>query len=304
MSLPSIPKKVQRLEPIGGGAWFYESDGKKTGPLSFREMREAAAHGDFSTEDELWREGENPRLAGSVLGLFPKSKMAPKTSCSLSPAEKKTLTDLSERDVYAPPREQSIMDGPPGGLYLPHLRKSSFGLLLFLFVAGAAMLTLGFLANHDSARLMLMTFGTVMWAIWGLFSLIYLHRAWEMMTMLGAPLGGNKVVAWMLVPVFNAIWSFVALVGWARLWNRNAKNHPGLSNAWGVFLPAFFLFSLSFLGLQLWLIYFSIENIHFLDFQSDFMRIGIGLAAALLIFTLWSWFHLCASINFLARKKS
>lgn len=166
------------------------------------------------------------------------------------------------------------------------------------------MLALGLSANEETTRVTCVAFTCILWAIWGFLSLVYLHRAWEMMAMLGAYLSGNKAVSWMLIPLFNAVWSFIAVVGWARLWNRNVKNHPGLSTAWGVFVPAFVLFSLSLLGFQVWLLILSIEDFSLWDLRTRFGQTGLGLSASVLIFGMWSWFHICHSINFLARKKS
>lgn len=296
MSLPPILETSKKPGPFGGGKWFFAHNSKETGPLDFRELREAAARGDFLAEDDLWREGGERRLAGTVLGLFPRSK---------NPSDLREKTSAKNDNIYAPPGTQSsIMDGPPGGLYLPHLRKAYFSLLLFLVLAGAALFALGFVSDQATPRVTFIAFGVVLWAIWAFFSLIYLHRAWEMMGMLGAHLSGNKAVSWMLLPLFNAVWSFIAVVGWARLWNRNAKNHPGLSAAWRVFVPSFVLFSISLLGLQIWLIIYSFENWPLWDFQNRFVQTGYGFAAGVLFFGMLSWFHICHSINFLARKKS
>ena len=112
----------------------------------------------------------------------------------------------------------------------------------------------------------------------------------------------------MLIPIFNAIWSFIAVCGWGKLWNLNVKTHPGLANAWKIFLPVFVLFCLSLFRSP------GPHRRHVHRLRIPASNLGMSqnaisfrlqiLFATLAISGMVTWFQICASINFLARKKS
>ena len=139
---------------------------------------------------------------------------------------------------------------------------------------------------------------------WIFLATVYLHRAWQMMHMFGAPLDGAKAVRFLFFPVFNALWCFVALFGWSRLWNRSVKTHPGLSLASYVWRPFFFFFPILFLISQALLImYFFIKEWP-TDLKNQSHQISLGAWVLTLTIGLVCWFQISQSINFLARKKS
>jgi hypothetical protein len=58
-------------------AWYYVRDGKQTGPISFEELKAAAASGQFAPDDLVWQEGAPDWVgAETVPGLFA-SPLAP-----------------------------------------------------------------------------------------------------------------------------------------------------------------------------------------------------------------------------------
>ncbi|MGE9268418.1 MAG: DUF4339 domain-containing protein [Verrucomicrobiales bacterium] len=292
---PSSQPHHSRRVSLGGSGWYCRRGEQQWGPLEFRELREAALSGELARDDEVWEEGGSARAAGQVLGLFPAEKKAPPATAPLGP---------ERDDLYAAPAEGSILQGPPGGLYLPHLRKSSFAFLIVLFGGGILLAMLAWQSGAEAARTTFGSFACILGLFGLFFALVYLHRAWEMMSMLGAQLRGGKAVAWLLLPFFNAIWAFVALGSWSRLWNRNVRTHPGLSQAARVFTPAFFLFPFAFLAAHIWIMIYWVDDIGAVSWQEPFGRMGLGIMGVLVLSAFIAWAQICRSINFLARKKS
>lgn len=280
--------------PVAG--WLYEIDGERNGPVTFRELRDLAIERKLLAHHLVWKSGSEDRPAAStVLGLIPREKKA---------APSPPPSDLSDADPYATPKVRSILDGPPGGLYLPHLHRTNF----LLYLATMALpVGLFFVARETPAantRTLLAALAGFSVICWLALCLVYLHRAWEMMRMFGAALTGGKAIRFLLIPFFNALWCFVVLYGWSKLWNYNVTNHPGLKPAHKVLRPFFFLFPIFFLLSQ------ALVVMHFLtkewptDFQNPNHLASHGIWATTLALTLICWGQLCLSINFLARKKS
>lgn len=117
-------------------------------------------------------------------------------------------------------------------------------------------------------------------------------------------MNGSKAVRLFFIPILNALWSFVALFGWARLWNRCVTTHPGLKPASKVWRPCFFLFPILFLASQVVLITHLIMREWPFDTMKQDHQIALGILATTLTVGLVCWFQLSRSINFLARKKS
>lgn len=262
--------------------------------MSFRELRQMALDYKLLGHHKVWKDGSDERLpASSIVGLIPQ-----KNTTTDPPS-----SDLSDDKPYAPPKTRTITEGPPGGLYLPHLRHSSF-LVFFLVLAAAIGLAVGgSQTSHPILQLSLLFLSGLSFVSWIALGVTYLHRAWEMMHMFGAPFNGSKAVRFLFLPIFNALWCFVVLFGWAKLWNHSVNNHPGLSLASRVWRPSFFLFPIFFLAAQTLLVIHLVTkdwptNINNPDHQVSFLIFGICLLLALLC-----WFQLCRSINFLARKK-
>ena len=275
------------------GAWCYSHLGRDYGPISFRELRELAFDERLDREDEVWREGSSEkRQADSVLGLFPKISESPVDS---------QLDD--DGNPYASPAA-TILDGPPGGLYLPFLHRASFAQLLAFFLAGVGATFLGLTLEHAVGNLMFIGVGFFGLILTVITALIFLHRAWTMMSMLGAHFSGAKATIPMLFPLFNGIWAFMSLVGWARLWNRNVRTHPGLAAAKKVWVPIFFLFSLSLLVFQAWVMFLSLSDSRPYAEDALVTQVSNGVLAAIMISAILTWYQLCRSINFLAKKKS
>jgi hypothetical protein len=138
---------------------------------------------------------------------------------------------------------------------------------------------------------------------WIGLSLTYLHRAWTMMRSFGGALTGGKAVRFLFIPFFNALWCFVALFGWAKFWNFNVRNHPGLCPAKLVWPAAFVLFSILFLISQSLILMHVLIQEWPTDLESYQHLTSLGIWAATLVLSLICWGQIARSINFLARKK-
>ena len=297
--LPTRLPQPSRSAPQGPEGWFCDIGGKVHGPLDFRNLKELAASQEISEETLVWK-GRTPsdkQEANTILGLFPKTK--PKVREEPVPESK-----ISDADPYATPQTNTIHDGPPGGLYLPHLRHASFLHLAFAFVLMTALLIGAHYIPNRDIRLITYFLGGFASVHWLVLGLSYLHRAWDMMHMFGASLNGSKAVRYMLLPLFNALWSFVALYSWARLWNHSRRTHPGLSLASYVWKPLFFLFPIAFLAAQgLFLMHFITKDWP-TDLTNQNHQISIGVFAFTISLGMICWFQMTRAINFLARKKT
>lgn len=266
--------------------------------MSFRELRDQALKKKLLQKMDVWRKGEETRYPSQeIVGLIP--------NLPASPQEDPAPPSFSDDgNPYAPPEaERSISHGPPGGLYLPYLRPTHFPLLILL-LAGAA--GLGYFATQLSdppTRAMIFAFAGVLFLGASLFFILYLRRAWDMMDMLGAPMHGTKAVIIFLIPLFNALWSFIAIYGWAKLWNYNCKYHPGLSAARSVWKFSFLLFCIGFLMTQVIVLLLAISKEIPNDLENPRHQFALATFAVSTLLTLTTWYQLCRSVNFLARKK-
>lgn len=288
------PHRPSRKSPDLAG-WFYEIDGVTRGPVNFRALRGLANARKLLAHHLVWKSGSGDRQSAStILGLIPKPR---KEAPSPPPS------DLSDANPYATPKVRTIADGPPGGLYLPHLHPTNF--LLYLATL-AIPIAFFFLSRHTptaNTRTLLAALGGLSLLSWGTLSLIYLHRAWEMMRMFGASLTGGKAIRFLFIPFFNALWCFVALYGWSKLWNDNVSTHPGLKPAHKVLRPFFFVFPILFLMSQaLFVMHVFIKEWPTNLYDQKHLA-SLGIWTATLGCTLICWGQLSQSINFLARKK-
>jgi hypothetical protein len=264
--------------------------------MDFRDLRMMAASQKLLGHHQVWRKGSTEtQSASSVMGLIP----SPKKKVADPPA-----SDLSDEDPYATPKVRTIADGPPGGLYLPHLHRTNFPIFLLVLAITGGLFYAGWRISDPDTKPIIYSLAGLGLAFWLLLALVYLHRAWEMMKMFGAPIDGSKAVRFLLVPVFNALWSFVVLFGWSRLWNRSVQTHPGLAPASMVWRPLFFLFPILFLISQALLIMYLFIREWPGDLANQRHQIALGVWAMTLAVGLVCWFQLSQSINFLARKKS
>jgi hypothetical protein len=263
--------------------------------VDFRELRQLASSCKLLGHHIVWKNGsEDKQPASSIIGLIPKKKTTPDPPPS----------DLSDAQPYAPPKVGTIADGPPGGFYLPHLRHSSFLLLLGAVIMSIGLAFAGWkVANRDLATTLysLAGFAGITWIS---LAVIYLHRAWDMMRMFGAPFTGGKAVRFLFFPIFNALWCFVVLFGWSRLWNQSVKTHPGLSLAVRVWRPSFCLFPIFFLIAQALLV----MHLYTREWPTNPVdprhQVSLALLGTTLVLGLACWFQMTLAINFLARKKS
>lgn len=264
--------------------------------MEFRELRLKANNRDLLDHHQVWRSGtENRQDAASIIGLIP----PPRPTVAEPPP-----SDLSDEDPYATPKVRTIADGPPGGLYLPHLHRTNFPIFLLVLAISAGLFYAGWKLPNPDTKPILFSLAGMAFIFWLFLATIYLHRAWEMMRMFGAPIDGSKAVRFLFFPVFNALWCFVVLFGWARLWNRSVQTHPGLAPASKVWHPFFFIFPILFLISQTMLIMYLFIREWPISLMNQSHQITLGTWGLTLLVGLICWFQLCHSINFLARKKS
>ena len=266
--------------------------------MNFRELRMLALERALLGHHEVWQSDHEERQpASSILGLVP----TPKKEAT---APEQPASDLSDKDPYATPKARTIADGPPGGLYLPHLRKTNFLLFLSTLFISVGLFYAGWKITDPDTKPIIYSLAGMGLIFWLALCIIYVYRAWEMMHMFGAVFNGTKAARFLLIPFFNALWCFVVLFGWARLWNRSVKSHPGLSLACKVWRPFFFLFSVLFLISQAMMIMYLFLKELPKDLNNQSHQIALGTWAVTLFVGLVCWFQLSRSINFLARKKS
>ncbi|MFT7303983.1 MAG: hypothetical protein ACI8UZ_002828 [Akkermansiaceae bacterium] len=297
--MAELPQRLSSSPSRGSSVstrWFCKIGDKKHGPMEFRELRLKAMDQELLGHHQVWRSGTETRQeAISIVGLIPPSK---KKVAELPPS------DLSDEDPYATPKVRTIADGPPGGLYLPHLHRTNYLIFLFALVLSGGLFYAGWKIIDSDTKPILFSLAGMALTFWLFLAIVYLYRAWEMMLMFGAPINGSKAVRFLFFPVFNALWCFVVLFGWARLWNRSVQTHPGLTPASQVWRPFFFLFPILFLISQAMLIMYLFIREWPISLRDQSHQITLVTWAITLLVGLLCWFQLCQSINFLARKKS
>lgn len=271
-------------------------DGQSFGPVDFRELRSLAIERKLLGHHLVWKSGtDEKQAAGSVLGLIPTRKREP---TPIPPS------DVSDQDPYAAPKTRTIWDGPPGGMYLPHLHPANLLLFFLTLIVPGGLIYLCQTIANENTRTFLYSLAVLGLVAWLALAVIYLHRAWDMMKMFGAHLTGGKAVRFLFLPIFNALWCFIVVFGWAKLWNYNVRNHPGLQPANAVWRPLFFLFPVLFLISQSLLVMHFVTGEWPVDLQNQNHLISLVTWALTLALTLICWCQIGLSINFLAQKKS
>jgi len=279
--------------------WHYRTPEQTVGPLDFKELRYHAIQRKIDESTEVWTEDDtSPRPASEVEGLLPKSLAPSRSRPPLPPSTNK------EKSPYEAPRRRTIMDGPPGGLYLPYLKHSPFSLLLLLLLSAIGLSYLALYSPTEEARLPIGCFAGLAFLGLIVFSYVYLHRAWEMMRVVGAQTSGNQAIKLMALPILNAFTSFRVIFGWSRFWNYQVRVHPGFSTTRAVWSPIFLLFCFGFLASQAFLVFYKIKGEWPLDLtnplhQASHVVFGVTLLTGAMV-----WAQFCSAINFLARKKS
>jgi hypothetical protein len=294
--LPQRNFKQPSRESIGSTGWFCEIADKKHGPMEFRELRLMALDRKLLGHHKVWRSGSTDQQeAEAIVGLIPVARRV---------VDETPPSDLSDENPYAPPTVRTIADGPPGGLYLPHLRHTNFLVFLLVLIGTGGLFYAGWKVPDPDSKPLIFSLASLGLLFWIILATVYLFRAWEMMRMFGAPLTGSKAVRFLFFPIFNALWSFVVVFGWAKLWNQNVKTHPGLAPASKVWAPFFFLFPILFLVSQaLAAVYLFVQEWP-LNLKDQGHLIALGVWSLSLGVGLICWFQISRSINFLARKKS
>jgi len=121
--LPPRPNSPPSRRAESSAGWFYEIESESFGPVDFRELRSLAIDRQLLGHHLVWKSGTDEKQeAGSILGLIPTQKKAPEP---IPPSE------ISDKNPYAVPKTRTIWEGPPGGMYLPHLHPANL-LLFFL----------------------------------------------------------------------------------------------------------------------------------------------------------------------------
>lgn len=300
-NLPSRCKSTEPENPDGSSQWFYKSEGTTNGPITFQDLRALARKKVLGPRNLVWQdEIGNPQPASSVLGLIPIARKKPKQ-------DNGPPINLKNQNPYATPVAGTIADGPPGGLYLPHLRRAHFLHLVALILLSLASLSYASMLRRviqADFRSSMILISIILALMAGGLALVYLCRAWNMLQVFGAHLTGSKAVGFLAIPFFNALWLFVSLYGWAKYWNYCVRKQPGLSTAQRVWRPMFFIFPILFLISQTLLLMYSILREWPADLLNRQHQIFLVLQLTTLVVGLLCWYQITNAINFLARKKS
>ena len=289
--LPSSPNSSPSRKTAGSTEWFYEIEGESFGPSDFRELRALAIARKLLDHHLVWKSGTDEKQeASNILGLIPSKKKA------LEPISSSKISD-------AAPKARTIWEGPPGGMYLPHLHSANLLLFFLTLFAPVCLIFLGQNIASANTKTFLISLAGLSLITWIILTVTYLYRAWEMMQMFGANLTGSKAIRFLFLPIFNSLWCFIVVFGWAKLWNRNVRNHPGLQPANAVWSPLFFLFPIMFLISQGFLVMHFLTKEWPVDLQNQKHLISLSIWGATLALTFICWAQIGLSINFLARKK-
>ena len=293
--LPPRPNSPPSRRAESSAGWFYEIESESFGPVDFRELRSLAMSRQLLGHHLVWKSGTNEKQeAGSILGLIPTQKKAPEP---IPPSE------ISDKNPYAAPKTRTIWEGPPGGMYLPHLHPANLLLFFLILVVPIGLIFLCQKIVSANTRDFLISLAGIGLAAWVILAIIYLHRAWQMMQMFGAHLTGSKAIRFLFLPIFNSLWCFVVVFGWAKLWNQNVRNHPGLQPASAVWSPLFFLFPIMLFISQGFLVMHFLTQEWPVDLRNQKHLLSLTVWGATLGLTLICWCQIGLSINFLARKK-
>ncbi len=281
--------------------WFYQDTSGKQGPIDFRELHARILQGSISAETEIWKHDDPEKRSAKEIAGLP----FPKEADSQAHSERQVDPPRSRRTM---PRDRShqrsILDGPPGGLYLPHLKSASFSLLLLLLLSCIACSYLAVNTAQSDFKIPIFCFAAFSGLGFITFSLIYLGRAWDMLKTVGSKKSGTHAATMMAIPLYNALAGFSLVFGWSGLWNYQIKHHPGFSTSRKVFRPVFFLFCLGLLASQSFFVYYFIIKKWRLNLDLLIDQIALTTWGATLLLGLASWAGICRTINFLAKKKS
>ncbi len=288
MSSQSVP--VER--------WFYHSEGKEHGPISFRKLRHLALEGALLPETKIWQLNNNvPQRAADIKGLLPDHFTRP-AQANQADRDSQSAQSSSTRP------QRSILDGPPGGLYLPHLKPASFTVHLSTLIGVILLTYFGSQIPEAEMRIPVLFLAGLSGLAFIILSFVYLHRAWEMLRTVGAPFSGKQAIKGMALPIVNTFTSFSIIYGWSKCWNHQIKTHPGFSTTSAVFRGTSLMFCLGFLTSQALLAYLLITQSWPHELSSPLREITFGTWGMTLIFGLATWADFSRKINFLAKKKS
>ncbi len=113
----------------------------------------------------------------------------------------------------------------------PPPRMSAGGYITMMFGGQALALILYFAAQGNVATLVV---AGALYLFAGIVALVALYRMWKAIQGPDARTSPGTAVGYMFIPVFNLVWSFIAYIGWAVDYNKNATR---LGDREGVSLP-------------------------------------------------------------------
>jgi len=264
--------------------------------MAFKDLRFLALQRKVGQDTPVWEKGNETlmRAAGEIPNLIPLGAHLP--------PEEKVEEEPQRYPEHA--RRRTIQDGPPGGLYLPYLKKSHFFLLpIFLFLSGI-LCYLAFQNSQKDLQMALFSFASFAALGWLVVSFIYLHRAWEMLRVVGADISGKRATLQMALPFVNSLLAFKIIYGWANLWNSLVQKHPGFSTTKKVSSFPHLLYCLGFLASHALIILHIIRGKWPINFSDPLTHITLATFALTFFLGFWVWSHFCHGINFLAKKKA
>jgi hypothetical protein len=101
-------------------------------------------------------------------------------------------------------------------------QRMSVGRYLALLAGSQAAATLLFYAIPGS--LAAQVIASAFFLLGGIVSLVFLYKMWKAIQGPDARISPGAAVGWMFIPLFNVVWLFIVLIGWAADYNRYAAH--------------------------------------------------------------------------------
>lgn len=234
--------------------WFYLNDGEQLGPYFGEQLQGLVAAGTIQRTTLLWTEGMPEWLpAEQIENLFPtETAEASEVSEPVAQVQVSAATPITNSPYQTPQTAVGAMHSTPIEGPFPNIpiKKASFllhiglglivpavlGIILFiatLAVGASEASTPGEeLSDNAAAGLgfgIIAGFGLIYLSVIAssIIGMMHLYRAWKVLQP-AMPLPRTtpgKAVGFLLIPLFNLYWIFIAYQGFAEDWNRTMDSY-------------------------------------------------------------------------------
>jgi len=253
------------------GSWYVSSEGQQLGPYTGEQLVQFAQEGRIATDTLVWAEGMADWLpAAQIPGLFPAAAPVAAAAPAPTPAPAPATwappgarTAAALQTTVKPAASLGLVAAAPVGGPYPyfHIKAASFGLWVGAFVgavvcsilmiaksmsmAQAAILAGSQAQTQEAAEqaaqqvatsgagmfLVLLALTGVCVLLSAIFFYMNIYRAWSCLRA-GAPATTpGKAVGFLLIPLFQLYWMFIAISGLAKDWNRVMSSYEDLQTA-------------------------------------------------------------------------